>query len=135
MSLDPLNVGLLKTWGENLVIAFSWFFFLVNDQNATSFAVCKLALDASFQQIDMKHHCLYFTFLRENIFSFHGKTRTIYDLESPLVCFFYEEEAIEKDMFTRIKIISLLWPVTHSSRVAVYRSVIWLYIFWSDSYW
>ena len=37
---------------------------LVDDQNASSFSVCKLALDASFQQIDRKHNCLHFTFLR-----------------------------------------------------------------------
>ena len=45
MLLDPLNVGLSKTCEENLVIAFSWVFFL-STMNMTSFAVCKLALDA-----------------------------------------------------------------------------------------
>ena len=34
MSLDPLNVGLSKTWEENLVIAFSWVYFLVDDERA-----------------------------------------------------------------------------------------------------
>ena len=61
MSLDPLNIGRLKTCGENLVIAFPWVFFL-STMNVASFSVCKLALDASFQQIDRKHNCLYFTF-------------------------------------------------------------------------
>ena len=59
--------------------------------------------------------------------SFHGKTRKIYDSESPEVCFFYEEEAAEEDMFTLIKIISLLWLVTHSPRVNVYGSVLLSY--------
>ena len=40
MSLDPLNVGRLKTCGENLVIAFPWV----------------LALDALFQQTDRKYN-------------------------------------------------------------------------------
>ena len=51
MSLDPLNVGRLKTCGENLVLAFPLVFFL-STMNVTSFSVCKLALDALFQQID-----------------------------------------------------------------------------------
>ena len=50
MLLDPLNVELSKTCEENLVIAFSCFFFL-STMNMTLFSVCKLALDASFQQI------------------------------------------------------------------------------------
>ena len=54
MSLDPLNVGRLKTCEENLVIAFPWVFFL-SMMNVTSFSVCKLALDALFQQIDRKY--------------------------------------------------------------------------------
>ena len=33
MLLDPLNVGLSKTCEENLVIAFSWVFFLVDDEH------------------------------------------------------------------------------------------------------
>ena len=33
MSLDPLNVGLSKTCEENLVIAFSWVFILVDDEH------------------------------------------------------------------------------------------------------
>ena len=90
MSLDPLNVGLLKTWGENLVIAFScffFFFFLVDDQNAISFSVCKLALDASFQQIDRKHNCLYFTFLREKYLFFPRKNTNDIWLRIPLGLF------------------------------------------------
>ena len=55
MSLDPLNVGHLKTCGENLVIAFPWVFFL-STMNVTSFSICKLALDALFQQIDGKYN-------------------------------------------------------------------------------
>ena len=51
MSLDPLNVGRLKTCGENLVLAFPLVFFL-STMNVTSFSVGKLALDALFQQID-----------------------------------------------------------------------------------
>ena len=58
MSLDPLNVGRLKTCGENLVIAFRWVFFL-STMNVTSFSVCKLALDALFQQIDRKYTAEY----------------------------------------------------------------------------
>ena len=45
MLLDPLNVGLSKKCEENLVIAFSWVFFL-STMNMTSFSVCKLALGA-----------------------------------------------------------------------------------------
>ena len=83
MSLDPLNVGLLKTCGENLVIAFSRV-FLLSAMNVTSFSVCKLALVASFQQIDRNYITLVFHISKgEYISSFHGKTRKIYDLESP----------------------------------------------------
>ena len=48
MSLDPLNVGILKTYGENLVISF--FGVL------TKFSEFKLTLDASFLQIDRKYN-------------------------------------------------------------------------------
>ena len=57
MSLDHLNVGRLKTCGQNLVIAFPWVFFL-STMNVT-FSVCKLALDALFQQIDRKYTAEY----------------------------------------------------------------------------
>ena len=50
MSLDPLIVGLSKTCEENLVIAFSWVFFS-SMMNMTSFSVCKLALDVSFNKL------------------------------------------------------------------------------------
>ena len=50
MLLDPLNVGLSKTCEENLVIAFSWVFFS-SMMNMTSFSVCKLALDVSFNKL------------------------------------------------------------------------------------
>ena len=33
MLLDPLNFGISKTCEENLVIAFSWVFFLVDDEH------------------------------------------------------------------------------------------------------
>ena len=82
MSLDPLNVGLLKTCGENLVIAFSRV-FLLSAMNVTSFSVCKLTLAASFQQIDRKYDPCISHFQGKYISSFHGKTRKIYDLESP----------------------------------------------------
>ena len=127
MSLDPLNVGILKTCGENLVIAFSRV-FLLSTMNVTTFSVCKLALAASFQQIHRTLNPCTSHYKGKNISSFHGKTRKIYDLESPYVCFFYEEEAAKEDMFTRIMIIfKLLWPVTHSPRVAVYRSALLSY--------
>ena len=48
MSLDPLNVGILKTYGENLVISF--FGVL------TKFSEFKLTLDAPFLQIDRKYN-------------------------------------------------------------------------------
>ena len=57
MSLDYLNVGRFKTCGQNLVIAFPWVFFL-STMNVT-FSVCKLALDALFQQIDKKYTAEY----------------------------------------------------------------------------
>ena len=82
ISLDPLDVGILKTWGEKLVIAFSWFFSLSN-----SFSVCKLALDASFQQIDRKHNCLYFTFLRGKYLFFPRKNTNDIWLRIPLGLF------------------------------------------------
>ena len=31
MSLDPVNVGILKTYGENLVVAVVVFFFLLDN--------------------------------------------------------------------------------------------------------
>ena len=55
MSLDPLNVGRLKTYGENVVIASPWAVFW-STMNVTSFSLCKLALDALFQQIDRKYN-------------------------------------------------------------------------------
>ena len=57
MLLDHLNVGRLKTCGQNLVIAFPWVFFL-STMNVT-FSVCKLALYALFQQIDRKYAAEY----------------------------------------------------------------------------
>ena len=82
MSLEPLNAGLLKTCGENLVIAFSRVFLLLT-MNVTLFSVCKLALAASFQQIDRKYNPCISHFKGKNISSYHGKTRKIYDLEFP----------------------------------------------------
>ena len=52
MSLDPPNVGILKTHRENMVVAF----FSLSMVNVTQFSVCKLALDASFQQIDRNYN-------------------------------------------------------------------------------
>ena len=66
---------------------FFLFFFLVDDQNATSFSVCKLALDASFQQIDRKHNCLYFTFLRGKYLFFPRKNTNDIWLRIPLGLF------------------------------------------------
>ena len=66
MSLDPLNAGILKTCGENLVIAFSRV-FLLSAMNVTSFSVCKLALAASFQQIDRNDITLVFHIFKGNI--------------------------------------------------------------------
>ena len=54
MSLDPLNVGLFKTCGENLVIAFSCYFFLVDDERDFILRM-QITSAALFQQIDMKH--------------------------------------------------------------------------------
>ena len=76
MSLDPLNVGRLKTCGENLVIAFPWVFFL-STMNVTSFSVCKLALDALFQQIDRKYNRYIHISKGKNNSPFHRKTQTM----------------------------------------------------------
>ena len=91
MSLDPLNVGRLKTCGENLVIAFPWVFFL-STMNVTSFSVCKLALEASFQQLDIEQS-LHFTFLRRKI-TLVSTEKHEPSLRIPLrsVLFFFDEE-------------------------------------------
>ena len=55
MSLDPLNVGLLKTCGENLVIAFSCYFFLVDDERDFILRM-QISLRCVVSTIDMKHN-------------------------------------------------------------------------------
>ena len=64
MSLDPLNVGILKTYEEILVAVFFWF--PLSTMNVTQISVCKFTLDVSCQQIEWKYKSLHFTFLTEN---------------------------------------------------------------------
>ena len=67
MSLDLLNVGRLKTCGENLVIAFPWVFFL-STMNVTSFFICKLAFEGCFNKLTGNIILtIHFTFLRGKI--------------------------------------------------------------------
>ena len=81
--------------------------FFLSTMNMTAFSVCKLALDESFQQIDRKYDTCISYFLREKYLFFPRKNTNhiLYDLKSPYVCFFYEEEASEGGIFTLIKII------------------------------
>ena len=90
MSLDPLNVGLLKICGENLVVAFSRVFFL-SKMNVTSFSVCKLALASDelrrFNKLAENIFLVYFTFLRENDLFFPRKNTKDIRLRIPLGLF------------------------------------------------
>ena len=64
MSLDHLNVGILKTYEEILVAVF--FCFPLSTMNVTQFSVCKFTLGVSCQQIEWKYKSLHFTFLTQN---------------------------------------------------------------------
>ena len=54
MSLDPLNVGRLKTW-RKLSNRFSLGLFLVDDERDFILRM-QITLDALFQQVDRKYN-------------------------------------------------------------------------------
>ena len=62
-----------------------FFGFFLSTTNMTAFSVCKLALDALFQQIDRKYDTCMSYFLREKYVSFPRKNTNdiLYDLKSP----------------------------------------------------
>ena len=98
ISSDPLNVGILKTYGENLVVAF-FVLFSLSTMNVTSFSVCKLTLGASFQQIDRKYVILAFHIFKGKITLLSAEKHEPW-LRILLRSVSLQEEAAEEDMFT-----------------------------------
>ena len=97
ISLDPLNVGILKTYGENLVVAF-FVLFSLSTMNVTSFSVCKLTLGASFQQIDRKYVILAFHIFKGKITLLSAEKHEPW-LRILLRSVSLQEEAAEEDIF------------------------------------